>query len=162
MDADIDAARRDIERQWNETHKGSIHWPPELLDDAGDRALERRWNERHKGRHLVWRTELSDDIPGWVIMRPVPPEDWDRDPDEYWVLGPTCLVRIHDRTEVNLDWDTAPSWPAVCAVLRDAGETATADQIHIELNHRWKEEGERLQAEARAKRRQRWRFWKRA
>lgn len=160
MDADIEATRRDIERQWNEETSGII-WPPELRDDAADWAIERRWNERHKGRHLVRRTELSDDIPGWVTMRPVPPEGWDGDPEEYWVLGPMCLVRIQDRAEVNLYWDS-PCWLIACAVIRERGETATADEIQTELYHRWKDEEERRLAKASAQRRERWKFWKRA
>jgi hypothetical protein len=50
MNADIDAARRDIEQKWNE--------------------------ERHAGGGITWHTELSADVPGWVVMRPVPPEAW--------------------------------------------------------------------------------------
>jgi hypothetical protein len=46
MDADIDAARRNIQREWNEKTRGII-WPSELLDDAADRAIECRCNERH-------------------------------------------------------------------------------------------------------------------
>jgi len=231
MDTDIGAARKDIERWWNEKHKGKVPWRgrTEFSDDVpgwaimlpedwgadllewfvrcggplclvrihdgaevsvpyamswltvtavlrergmtatkdeiqaelerlaraeddrertARRDIEREWNQKHK--ELDWRTELSDDVPGWAIMRRVLPEDWNGDLLESVLpLGRLSLVRLHDRADVYIPIDL--SWPIASAVIRAGGTTATGGEILAELARRAAAERERGQAEAQAR-----------